>query len=46
VWIDLVGRDAAEARDVLITGIQQTRAKPAEAPAYPRSAAPPFPNAD
>ena len=47
VWIDLVGLDEAAARQRLLDGVSQQRAKPERAPAFPRTpvatSAPRFP---
>ncbi|MGI9173688.1 MAG: TIR domain-containing protein [Rhodothermales bacterium] len=35
VYVDLVGRDEAEAKETLLSGIKRTRAKPSVKPAFP-----------
>jgi TIR domain/NB-ARC domain len=40
VYIDLVGRDEAKAKDELLRGIRRERAKPPVSPVFPDSAAP------
>jgi TIR domain len=43
ICIDLVGLDEARARDALLSGIEQRRAKPTHSPSFPGSGTPAFP---
>ncbi len=44
VYIDLVGKDEAAARDALLEGVKHGRAKPATAPSFPGGPAAPAPS--